>query len=198
MPATLDQIIHDQDRVAVFIDGANVYAATKALGFDIDYRKLLKEFRLHGRFVRATYYTAIPEDQDFSPIRPLVDWLDYNGFAVSTRLAREYTDGAGRRRMKGDMDVNIAVDMIEAASHCDHLFLFSGDGDFAPLIPALQRRGAKVTVASTIKSNPPIAADELRRAADVFLDLVDLAPVIGRGEKCVKVDFDDAYEGQEE
>src|SRR5262249_4465490 len=154
-----------------FIDGANVYAATKALGFDIDYRKLLLEFKLRGRFQRATYYTAVVEDQDFSPIRPLVDWLDYNGFAVATKQAREFVDATGRRRTKGDMDVNIAVDMIETAAHCDHLFLFSGDGDFAPLIPALQRRGARVTVASTIKSNPPIAADELRRAADHFLDL---------------------------
>jgi uncharacterized LabA/DUF88 family protein len=179
----LDILIHPSDRVALFIDGSNLYSATKLLGLDIDYRKLLDVFSGRGRFVRATYYTAVAEDQDFSPIRPLVDWLDYNGYAVVTKPAKEYTDAAGRRRFKGDMDVEIAVDLLESASWLDHAFLFSGDGDFAPAVEAAQRRGVKVSVVSTIRSNPPQAADDLRRLADHFIDLAELAPLVVRAPR---------------
>lgn len=171
---------YENERVALFIDGANLYSAARALGFDIDYRRLLKAFREKGRLVRAYYYTALVEDQEYSPIRPLVDWLDYNGFRLVTKPAREYTDAQGRKRWRGDMDVEIAVDMLEMAAHADHLVLFSGDGDFRVLVEAVQRRGARVTVVSTVKSQPPMASDDLRRQADSFVDLADLADIIGR------------------
>lgn len=176
----LDRLIHPDERVAVFIDGANLYSTAKGLAFDMDYKKLLEEFRLRGRFIRASYYTALVEDQDFSPIRPLVDWLDYNGYTLVTKPAKEYTDAAGRRRFKGDMDVELAVDLMQAADYCDHAFLFSGDGDFVAAIEAVQRKGMRVTVVSTIKSNPPMASDDIRRAADNFVDLTELASLIGR------------------
>ncbi len=176
----LDRLIHPDERVALFIDGANLYSSTKSLAFDIDYRKLLEEFQRHGRFIRAYYYTALVEDQDFSPIRPLVDWLDYNGYSLVTKPAKEYTDGAGRRRLKGDMDVELTVDLLQAASFVDHAFLFSGDGDFLAAIEAVQRKGMRVTVVSTVKSNPPMVSDDIRRAADNFLDLTDLASLVGR------------------
>jgi uncharacterized LabA/DUF88 family protein len=168
------------DRLALFIDGANLYSAAKGLGFDIDYRKLLEEFRKRGILVRAYYYTALVEDQEYSPIRPLVDWLDYNGFRLVTKAAREYVDSQGRKRWRGDMDVEIAVDMMEISEHADHLVLFSGDGDFRRLVEAVQRRGCRVTVVSTVKSQPPMASDDLRRQADTFVDLADLADIIGR------------------
>ena len=168
------------DRLALFIDGSNLYSAAKGLGFDIDYRKLLDEFRKRGVLIRAYYYTALVEDQEYSPLRPLVDWLDYNGFRLVTKSAREYTDAQGRKRWRGDMDVEIAVDMLEMSAHADHLVLFSGDGDFRVLVEAVQRRGARVTVVSTVKSQPPIASDELRRQADNFIDLADLGDMIGR------------------
>jgi uncharacterized LabA/DUF88 family protein len=176
----LDRLIHPDERVALFIDGANLYSAAKALAFDMDYRKLLEEFRKRGRFIRASYYTALVEDQDFSPIRPLVDWLDYNGYTLVTKPAKEYTDTNGRRRYKGDMDVELAVDLLQAASFVDHAFLFSGDGDFVAAIEAVQRKGMRVSVVSTIKSNPPMASDDIRRAADNFVDLTDLSTLIGR------------------
>lgn len=176
----LERLIHPDERVALFIDGANLYSAAKALGVDLDYRKLLDAFQQQGRFVRAAYYTAIAEDQDFSPIRPLVDWLDYNGYGLVTKPAKEYVDASGRRRFKGDMDVEIAVDLMEAAAWLDHAFLFSGDGDFLPVIEALKRKGVRVSVVSTIKSNPPMASDDIRRAADNFVDLADLVGLIGR------------------
>jgi uncharacterized LabA/DUF88 family protein len=194
----LDRLIHPDERVAVFIDGANLYSAAKGLTFDIDYRKLLEEFRKRGRFIRASYYTALVEDQDFSPIRPLVDWLDYNGYTLVTKPAKEYTDGTGRRRYKGDMDVEIAVDLVQAASFADHAFLFSGDGDFVAAIEAAQRKGIRVSVVSTIKSNPPMASDDIRRAADNFVDLADLHSLIGRPPKERATDgrHDDADEDE--
>ncbi|WP_140985536.1 NYN domain-containing protein [Asticcacaulis tiandongensis] len=168
------------DKIALFIDGANLYSAAKALNFDIDYRKLLDEFRKRGILIRAYYYTALVEGDDYSPIRPLVDWLDYNGFTLITKTAKEYTDAQGRKRWRGDMDIEIACDMLEIAESADHLVLFSGDGDFRRLIEAVQRKGCRVTVISTVKSQPPMTSDELRRQADTFIDLADLAGVIGR------------------
>ncbi|HVY85682.1 MAG TPA: NYN domain-containing protein [Caulobacterales bacterium] len=180
MTITLDRLVHPSERFALFIDGANLYSAAKSLAFDIDYRKLLDEFKQHGRLIRAYYYTALVEDQDFSPIRPLVDWLDYNGYTLVTKPAREFTDSTGRRRFKGDMDVEITVDMLQAATFVDHVLLFSGDGDFVAVVEALMRKGVRVTVVSTIKSTPPMIADDLRRAADTFVDLADLSALIGR------------------
>lgn len=168
------------DRIALFIDGANLYSAARGLNIDIDYKKLLDEFKKRGVLVRAYYYTALVEDDDYSPIRPLVDWLDYNGFAVVTKAARTFTDAQGRKRFRGDVDVEITVDMLEMAAHADHLVLFSGDGDFRVLVEAVQRRGSRVTVVSTVKSQPPMASDDLRRQADAFVDLSDLANVVGR------------------
>ena len=168
------------DRIALFIDGANLYSAAKGLNIDIDFKKLLDEFQKRGVLIRAYYYTAIVEDQDYSPIRPLVDWLDYNGFTVVTKPAKEYTDSNGRKRHRGDMDVELAVDMLEMAGHADHVVLFSGDSDFRRLIEAVQRRGVRVTVVSTVKSQPPMVSDELRRQADSFVDLADLAGIISR------------------
>jgi uncharacterized LabA/DUF88 family protein len=168
------------ERTAIFIDGSNLYAAARALGFDIDYRRLLEIFREQTRVVRAFYYTALIEDQEYSPIRPLVDWLDYNGYTMVTKPTKEFTDSMGRRKIKGNMDIEIAVDAIEMAEHLDHIVLFSGDGDFRRMVEAVQRKGLRVTVVSTVRSQPPMIADELRRQADVFIDLVDLQPEIGR------------------
>jgi uncharacterized LabA/DUF88 family protein len=169
------------DRLALFIDGSNLYSAAKGLNFDIDFKRLLEEFRKRAVLVRAYYYTAIFEDQDYSPIRPLVDWLDYNGFTMVTKPARRYADQAtGAMRTKGNMDIEIAVDMMQMAEHIDHAVLFSGDGDFRRLVEAVQRRGVRVTVVSTLKTQPPMVADELRRQADTFVDLSDLVPLVGR------------------
>jgi len=171
---------YPSERLALFIDGANLYSSAKGLGFDIDYKRLLTEFRQRGVLVRAYYYTALVENEDYSPIRPLVDWLDYNGYALVTKTAREYTDREGRKRWRGDMDVEIAVDMMELAGHVDHVVLFSGDGDFRRLVQSVQQKGVRVTVVSTVKSQPPMASDDLRRQADAFVDLQDLATIIGR------------------
>ena len=169
-----------EERIALFIDGANLYATAKALGFDIDYKRLLKEFQSRGTLVRAFYYTAIIEDQEFSSIRPLIDWLDYNGYTVVTKATKEFIDASGRRKVKGNMDIELAVDAMELAERIDEMVLFSGDGDFRSLVEAIQRRGVRVTVVSTLASQPPMIADELRRQADVFTDLKGLQSELGR------------------
>ena len=168
------------ERTALFIDGANLYSAARSLGFDIDYKRLREHFASQARVIRAMYYTALIEDQEYSPIRPLVDWLDYNGFTMVTKPTKEFTDAAGRRKIKGNMDIELAVDLMEMAPHLDHIVLFSGDGDFRRLVEAVQRKGTRVTVVSTVESSPPMVADELRRQADNFIELRDLQESIER------------------
>jgi uncharacterized LabA/DUF88 family protein len=170
----------ENSRIALFIDGANLYATAKTLGFDIDYKRLLQEFQSRGTLLRAFYYTAIIEDQEYSSIRPLIDWLDYNGYTVVTRVTKEFHDAAGRRKVKGNIEIELAIEAMELAEHVDQIVLFSGDGDFRSLVEAVQRRGVRVTVVSTISSRPPMIADELRRQADVFTDLIELRPLIAR------------------
>ena len=169
-----------REKIALFIDGANLYAASKSLNFDIDYRKLLKAFQSRGYLLRAYYYTALIEDQEYSSIRPLIDWLDYNGYKVVTKPAKEFTDSMGRRKIKGNMDIELAIDAMEQSDVVDHLVIFSGDGDFTSLVEALQRKGRKVTVVSSLLSQPPMIADDLRRQADYFIDLTSLKAEIGR------------------
>ncbi len=171
---------YPNERIALFVDGANLYATAKALGFDIDYKRLLFLFRNKCQLVRALYYTALAEDQEYSSIRPLIDWLDYNGYTMVTKPTKEFTDSTGRRKIKGNMDIELAVDAMRLADHLDHIVLFSGDGDFRGLVAALQQKGRRVSVVSTLHTQPPMVADELRRQADQFVDLADLEQLICR------------------
>lgn len=173
-------MFYRDEKLALFIDGSNLYSAAKALGFDIDYKLLRSEFMRRGKMLRAFYYTALLENDEYSPIRPLFDWLNYNGFTMVTKPAKEFTDSMGRRKIKGNMDIELAVDALELAPHVDHIVIFSGDGDFRPLVESLQRKGVRVSVVSTIRGQPPMIADELRRQCDNFIELDELRDVIGR------------------
>ncbi len=173
---------YQSERTALFIDGANLYATSKALTFDIDYNRLLNLFRTRCQLVRALYYTALADDQEYSSVRPLVDWLDYNGFTVITKPTKEFTDTSGRRKIKGSMDIELTVDAMELANFLDHMILFTGDGDFRSLVEALQHKGKRVSVVSTLETQPPMIADELRRQADQFIDLALLDQQICRTE----------------
>jgi uncharacterized LabA/DUF88 family protein len=189
--------VYPGERTALFIDGANLYAAARALGFDIDYKKMLDVFRKQGRLIRALYYTALAEDQEYSSIRPLVDWLDYNGYTMVTKPTKEFTDSSGRRKIKGNMDIELAVDAMKMADNLDHIIIFSGDGDFRSLVEALQYKGLRITVVSTLVTQPPMIADELRRQADEFIELADLENEIGRnsGDRSNdEPDFEDLYD----
>ena len=173
-------MFYKDDRLALFIDGSNLHAAAKSLGFDIDFKLLRAEFERRGKLLRAYYYTAILEHDEFSPLRPLMDWLTYNGFSVVTKPAKDFLDAQGRRKIKGNMDVELAVSAMELAPHLDHVVLFSGDGDFRPLVEALQRKGVRVSVVSTMRTQPSMIADELRRQADSYVELDALRDIIGR------------------
>jgi uncharacterized LabA/DUF88 family protein len=168
------------NRIALFIDGANLHATARTLGFDIDFKRLLKEFEGRGSLLRAFYYTAVIEDQEYSSLRPLTDWLSYNGYTVVTKAVKEFTDASGRRKVKANMNIELTIDAMDLADQIDQMVLFSGNGDFRCLVEAVQRRGVRVTVISTISSQPPMIADELRRQADVFTDLAELQSKLGR------------------
>ena len=168
------------ERVALFIDGANLYSASRNLGFDVDYRNLLEFFRRKAHVIRAYYYSAVLDTEEYSPLKPLTDWLAYNGYTLVTKPAKEFTDATGRRRVKGNMDIELAIDMLELADKIDHAVLFSGDSDFRRLVEAVQRRGVRVSVVSSIRTSPPMVADELRRQADQFLELMEIAPEFTR------------------
>ncbi len=181
-------MFYRDERLALFIDGPNLHGTTRELGFDIDYKLLRSEFMRRGKMVRAFYYTALLENEEYSPIRPLVDWLQYNGFTLVTKSAKVFIDSSGRRKVKGNMDIELVVDAMEMADHVDHVLLFSGAGDFRPLVVALQRKGVRVSVVSTIRSSPPMIADSLRRQADNFIELEELKDVIGRPPRPVPVE----------
>ena len=173
-------MFYKDERLALFIDGSNLYAAAKSLGFDIDYKLLRQEFMRRGKMLRAFYYTALLDNEEYSPIRPLVDWLNYNGFTMVTKAAKEYTDSQGRRKVKGNMDIELAVNAMALASRVDHIVLFSGDGDFCRLLEDVQALGVRTTVVSTNKTNPPMVADQLRRMADIYVDMADIASNISK------------------
>lgn len=179
----LEDCLYEEEKVSLFIDGANLYGAAKALNLDIDYKLLKRQFSRYGRLVRIYYYTAILEEADYSPVRPLVDWLDYNGYSLITKPVREYVDANGKKKVKGSMDIDLAVDAMLGADYLDHIILFSGDGDYRSLVEGLQKKGCRVTVVSTIMTQPPMIADELRRQADMFVDLNDLRPYIEKEKR---------------
>lgn len=188
------------EKTALFIDGANLYKAARNLGFDIDYKSLLAKVQEESQLIRASYYTAMQEDrdQDYSPLRPLVDWLDYNGYTMVTKATREFTDQQGRKRYKGSTDVELVVDLMLLADRLDHAVIFTGNGDFKRAIEAAQSKGLRVSIVSTVKSSPPMASDDLRRQADAFFDLADLEKAIGRTggppRKSRDADYEDNYD----
>lgn len=173
-------IFYPGEKVAVFIDGANLYSTARTLNIEIDYKRLKTWFAEKSRLIRVMYYTAIVDDQEYSPLRPLVDWLDYNGYTLVTKPLKEFTDDNGRRKVKGSMDVNIAVDMLTLAEKVDHIVLCTGDGSFRRAVEAVQAKGVRVTVISSNATQPSMIADDLRRQADQFLDLSDLRDEVAR------------------
>ena len=172
-----------KDKVALFIDGVNLYVTAKALGFEIDYRKLINHFRNTAHLVRAYYYTALAEDEEVSSLRRLIDWLDYNGYMVVTKPIKRFTDETSRSKIKRNMSVELSIDALRLAPGLDQIFLFVGDGDYRILVAALQEQGARVSVVSTLESQPAMVADELRRQADNFIDLADLEEAVSRIER---------------
>lgn len=173
--------ISNDDKTLVLIDGANMYATTKALGFDIDFSKFYQEINQSCNLLRIYYYTALLEDNERILIKPLVDWLTYNNYTMVTKPAKVIINSDGVRKIKGNMDVEIAVDAIDiiaSNSLIGNLVLCTGDGDFVSLVKVLQRRGVQVTVLSSIYTHPAMCADDLRKQADTFVELNDLKELL--------------------
>lgn len=174
---------YPEERIAIFIDGANLSGTCRSLGLEIDYKRMLGFFRRKAQLVTANYYAVFSDDHEYGSLRPLLDWLSYNGFSVVTKVRNTFIDTNGRRKMWGSTDVELAVDAMRFAGTVDHIVLFSGDGDFRPLVAALQEQGIRVSVVSTLATRPPMIADELRRQADQFTELNNLRSQIGRMAK---------------
>ena len=172
--------LQENEKYALFIDGANLYAAARLLQIEIDYQELLAYFSKPTPPLRAYYYTAMHDEHEYSPLRPLMDWLDYNGYTMVTKPVRTFTSKTGEKKQKGNMDIELTVDCLELSDHLDHYVIFSGDGDFISLVKALQRRGKRITIVSTSQTSPPILSDELRRSADEYIDLNDIRDIVGR------------------
>lgn len=176
-------LTYPHEKLALVVDGPNMWACARGLNFDIDYKALRELFIRKGPLIRAFYFTGMDDRDEFNPIKPLADWLDYNGWRVVSKPLKEFTDHDGRKRFKGNMDMEIAVAMLDLADTVDHFVLFSGDGDFATLVDALQRRGRRVSVVSSIKTRPPVCADELRRQADCFVEMDEIKAAFTRAGK---------------
>lgn len=175
---------YPNERLALFIDGPNFHTATKALGWPVDYIVMQQHFAKWGQLLRSIYYTAIRETTDYNAVKPLTDFLVYNRYTVVSKPVKEMTDySTGALTLKGNMDVEITIDMIKLAPHLDHLVLFSGDGDFSALVEELQGLGKRVSVVATLKAIPNITSDQLRRQADNFIELDDLRSAIERAPK---------------
>jgi uncharacterized LabA/DUF88 family protein len=163
----------------MMIDGSSLRYALRSLSTDVDYRKLRDAFVGNARLVRAMYYVLTPHLDD-PQLRRLLDWLDYNGYVVREKRGREVVQANSYRTLRGRVSIEMAVDALEIAPLIDHLILFSGDGDLAALVEAVQRKGVRVTAVSTLTTRPAMIANELRRQVDCFIDLCELIPFIGR------------------
>jgi uncharacterized LabA/DUF88 family protein len=149
------------DKVAVFFDMSNLYFAARDLGVRIDYARLL-DFLANGRRLHRAYaYMAISPDE--SSAIPFLTWLRRNGFRVVTKPLKRFSDGT----TKGDLDMELAVDLLSQAPYIDIAIIVSGDGDFTYLVDRAQRLGLRVEIAST----PRYTAIELLEIADRYIDL---------------------------
>jgi uncharacterized LabA/DUF88 family protein len=165
---------YTHERTALFIDGVDTISACRALGFNIDFKKLLGLFIAKTRLLRATYYTLAGDEPDDTTTRSLIDWLAYNGYAVVSKPERAIGSGGIRRGTANSIAVDIAVDAIRLSADLDHAVLFSGQGDFRYLLASLQKGGCRVSVVSSRKAAECAVSDDLRRQADQFIELADL------------------------
>lgn len=165
----------------LLIDGVALHHASRANGISVDFKRLLQWLRERTRLVRAIYFTAlVEEDDEVISVKPLVDWLDYNGYMTVTKAARIYSNEDGTRRVKGSMNVEIAMMMAELAGIAEHIVLASGDADLIPAVKYVQQRGSRVSVISTLHSRPPCVSDDLRRQTDDYIDIVSIEKHVAR------------------
>lgn len=155
----------------VLIDGSNLYESARALSMKVDYKRLLDLLNEDGALLRAYYFTALPDRSIENWIHKQVDWMMNNGYSVISKPMKEYVDASGRKKQKGNIDMEIAVCAMTQAQLATEIWIFSGDGDFAVLIKALQERFA---VKVYVVSSSTLVSHELRRQADKYIPLEDI------------------------
>lgn len=183
-PALLNQgidMFYNTERIGLFIDGYSLYQTVRAMDLRIDYKALRDLFASKGRLNRVQYFATVNDHDpdEFNPQRKTFDWLQYNGFDVQTIQTRSFTGSDGEIQYRGNASVLMTCYALKHAEHLDHVVILTGNADFAPLITALQERGTRVTMVSTIK-NGSLCSDQLRRSADDFIDLEDLRQQISK------------------
>lgn len=149
VPFDMAKILRPDDRVAIFVDGANMDGASRAAGYFIDYRRTREFFLGPATFYAAFYYVA-----DFTATDPLqqrfFDFLAHNGYIVRRRPVKVLTDpDTGERVIKGNLDTEIVLDLLNTVGNYDVAFLMSGDSDFERAVDLLRSRGKRVFVVSS-------------------------------------------------
>lgn len=167
------------ERIGLFIDGISLQHAANVLQMKLDFKRLLQLFQQRGHLVGANYYSVIPPQPAADTAKPLLDWLSYNGFNVLARSSPH----AGDAENILSLAVDISVDAMQRAAHLDHVVLISACRELQSLICALKTMGRRVSVVSTMRGHS--TPDELRRHADIFLDLEELRPIIAAEPKLV-------------
>jgi uncharacterized LabA/DUF88 family protein len=155
-------------RVAVFIDGNNLFHAARFHNIDLDYNKLLRVLLGDGRLLRAFFYTGV--DAGAERQQGFLLWMRRNGFRVVQKELKTFYDGT----RKANLDVEIAVDMLSLAGRYDTAVLVSGDEDFVYALNAVAYKGCRVEVAGFRSNTAPRLID----VADFFIDLGDIAELV--------------------
>lgn len=176
-------LFYQDEPTALLIDGKNFYSTACALDITVDWKLLHQEISRQCRLMQALYFTTLPkgeDEHDHIAAKPTLDWMEYNGWTVCTKPGRAFVDHDGRRKIKGNTDVELAVAAMKLTPHVGHIVLCTGKADYVPLVAYLQETGTRVTVLSSKAVSPPMIADDLRRKADDFIDLDDMRTTICR------------------
>jgi uncharacterized LabA/DUF88 family protein len=154
------------DRVAIFIDGENIHYSAKHLNMRLDYLKLCRKLAGKRRLVRAYFYTAVSTQSEGKI--DFINFLKLNGFTVVTREVKSFNESDGSSRsIRGALDMEMAMDVMDLCPTLDTVILCTGDGDFCPLVTAVARRGKHVELCALRE----MTSTDLIAAADTYTDL---------------------------
>ena len=177
--------MQDLGKVAIFIDGSNLWQTCRNLNMKINFKQL-REWAAEQNTIWLGYYTGLVSNRDEeNPLIKMTDWLSYNGYIVVKKQASTVNsnDSDEERIIKGNIDVDITVDMMLMAENVDTIILFSGDGDFIPVVEAVQRKYGVYVICVSSTKPVNIVSGELRRKVNQFIELDDLRETIAYADK---------------
>ena len=163
-------IQQNSDRIAIFIDGSNLFYAASHLNIEVDYRRLLSSLVRGRRLLRAYFYTGV--DPQNEKQRGFLLWLNRHGHRVVSKELTHLPDGS----RKANMHVEMAVDMMRISEYCPNITLLGGDGNLSYALQVLSQRGIYIEVVSL----QSMTSDSLIDLADSYTDLADLRDEIKR------------------